>query len=237
VEGRSLRDAIRAADEVAFMEARSIYTNSAAVRDRLQRYNKRSADVLYPPLDHPEQFRCDGYGDTLVYVSRLALNKRQQLAIEAMAHTTTAVRMVVAGSPDGPDDESRLRRLIKRHGLEDRVELRSVYVSEQEKVELFAQCLAAVYCPLDEDSYGYPSLEAHQSRKAVISTTDAGGVTELVTDGYNGFLVPPTPRAMAERFDELFEDRVKAQRMGEAGLSRMHQLDISWDAVVGALLR
>jgi glycosyltransferase involved in cell wall biosynthesis len=236
VGGRALRDAIRATDEVAFSESRSIYANSDAMRDRLLRYNNRSSQVLYPPLDRPEEFRCESYGDSLVYISRLAGHKRQALAIEAMAHTTTPVRLVVAGPPDTRHDAPRLRGLITAQGLTHRVELRPGWITEDEKVRLYSECLAAVYCPFDEDSYGYPSLEAHQSRKAVVSTVDSGGVGELVMDGVNGYLVEPTPVAMAKRFDELFLDRALAQRMGEAGLRRIEELGISWDHVVARLL-
>jgi glycosyltransferase involved in cell wall biosynthesis len=234
--GRSLRDAIRAADEVAFAESRWIFANSGVMRDRLRRYNQRSAEVLYPPLDHPESFRCDSYGDSIVYVSRLAIHKRQSLAIEAMMHTTTPVRLIVAGPPDRPEDGPRLGDLIRARGLEHKVELIPRWITEDEKVRLYAECLAAVYCPFDEDSYGYPTLEASQSRKPVVSTTDAGGVAELVADGVNGFLVEPNPLAMARRFDELYEDPAAAQRMGEAGFRRIEQLGISWDNVVSRLL-
>ena len=84
-----------------------------------------------------------------------------------------------------------MRHLVQSSSLEDRVTLRVGWLPEEDKVDLFASCLAAVYCPFDEDSYGYPSLEAHQSNKAVVSCTDAGGVSELVVDGLNGFLVEP----------------------------------------------
>jgi glycosyltransferase involved in cell wall biosynthesis len=235
-EGRSTRDAIRAADEVAFDEAHAIYTNSRVVSDRLRLYNGRDSEVLYPPLDHPEHFRCDEYGDTIAYVSRIAGHKRQTLAVEAMALTRTPVKLVVAGPPDTPDETKRLQRMVADLGLGGRVQIRSGWISESDKADLFARCLAAVYCPFDEDSYGYPSLEAHQSGKAVVSTTDAGGVGELVRDGENGFLTAPTPGAMALRFDELYEDRALAQRMGEAGGRRMLELGISWDYVIDRLL-
>jgi glycosyltransferase involved in cell wall biosynthesis len=235
-EGRALRDAIRAADGVAFEEALSIFANSAVVKDRLMTFNERSAEVLYPPLDRPDQFRCDGYGDEIVYVSRLTAHKRQWLAIEAMAHTRTPVRLVVAGAPDSPADAERLKDLVRVRGLQARVDVRTGWLSEQDKVSLFGSCLAAVYCPFDEDSYGYPSLEAHQSRKAVISTTDSGGVGELVVDGTNGFLCEPTPKALAARFDELYEDRTRAAAMGTAGFERIAELGINWDHVIGRLL-
>ena len=66
--------------------------------------------------------------------------------------------------------------------------------------------------------------------------TDAGGVGELVVDGLNGFLVDPSPTAMASRFDELYEDRDMAARMGQAGKQRMTALGISWDHVIARLL-
>lgn len=235
--GRALRDAIRSTDEVAFAESRAIFTNSAVVRDRVRAFNHRDPAVLYPPLDHPEHFRCDEYGDSILYVSRLTSHKRQDLAIEAMNFTQTDVKLIVAGPPDSPFEEERLRQLIRNSNLEDRVSLRSEWLEESDKADLFASCLAAVYCPFDEDSYGYPSLEAHQSLKAVVSCTDSGGVSELVIDGENGFLVEPNPAAMAARFDQLFEDRSLAERMGRAGQARMAALGISWDYVIERLLR
>ena len=234
--GRAYRQAFRDADDVAFAEARALFTNSAVVRDRVRRYNAVDAEVLYPPLDHPEHFRCDGYGDSVVYVSRLTSHKRQALAIEAMRHTRTPVKLVVAGPPDSPHEEQRLRHLVQSSSLDDKVTLRIGWLPEEDKVDLFASCLAAVYCPFDEDSYGYPSLEAHQSRKAVVSCTDAGGVSELVTDGVNGFLAEPTAQALAARFDELYEDRALAEAMGAAGAQRMQDLGISWDHVIGRML-
>ena len=234
--GRSLRDTIRAADGVAFRESRSIFTNSRSVKERLLRFNGVQSEVLYPPLDDPERFHCDSYGDFVVYISRLADHKRQALVIDAMNYTKTPVKLVIAGEPASNGEADRLRSHIKMRGLQHTVDLRVGWLSEEDKVELLSQCLAAVYCPFDEDSYGYPSLEAHQSSKAVISTTDAGGVAELVTDSQNGYLCDPTPTALASRFDELFEDKVKAQKMGETGLRRLSELGIGWDSVIEGLL-
>jgi glycosyltransferase involved in cell wall biosynthesis len=235
--GRAVRAAIRDADELAFDEARAIYTNSQEVSDRLMTYNGRSSEVLYPPLDDPGSFRCDEYGDSIVYVSRLTGHKRQALAIEAMRHVTTGVQLIVAGAPDRPEDEQLLRSLISMWELEDKVELRAGWISEDEKIELLARALAAVYVPFDEDSYGYASLEAHQSGKAVVSTIDSGGVRELVVDGCNGFLAESTPPALAACFDRLYDDRQLAERMGIAGRKRIAELGIDWDHVISRLLR
>ena len=234
--GREMRDAIRAADDVAFDEANAIYSNSKVVADRLRDFNGVHAEVLYPPLDNPEQFYCDGYGDDIVYVSRIQHHKRQWLAVEAMRYTTTPVRLVLAGAAGSAYEASQVWGRIREYGLEDKVVVKAEWVAEDEKARLIAGCLATVYCPFEEDSYGYASLESQQSSKAVVTTTDAGGVLELIEHGTNGLVCAPTPQALAARFDELYEDRRLAQRLGTAATARIAELQISWDHVIGRLL-
>ena len=237
-EGLRCREAIVRADNVAFAEARKIYCNSQVVADRLARFNRVQAEVLYPPLFRPERYRTGHLGDYLLYVSRLTHHKRQWLALEALRHTQTPVRLVLVGRPD-PDAEpyaAELRSLVQRYRLSDRVVLIDRWIPEEEKITLFADCLAAVYMPLDEDSYGYPSLEAHHAGKAVLTTADSGGTRELILDGVNGFMTAPDPEAIAGAMDRLYADRSMAQRMGEAGHQRIAELRITWDRVVEKLL-
>ena len=113
--------------------------------------------------------------------------------------------------------------------LEDR------WISEEEKVERLATALAVAYVPDDEDSYGYPSLEAAHARKAVLTASDLGGVLELVSHGYNGIVAPPDPRSLAQAMDQLYRDRVLATRMGAANERRLAELRIDWANVVDAL--
>ena len=128
-----------------------------------------------------------------------------------------------------------MRAFVVKHGLEDRVELEFGWLPESEKVEYLAQCLAVVYLPVDEDSYGYPSLEASHSAKAVITVSDAGGALEFVENGVSGFVTEPDPVDLARAFDMLFEDRALAERMGAASATRRDELGINWDHVVAEL--
>jgi glycosyltransferase involved in cell wall biosynthesis len=235
-EGRTVREMLRHADNVALGEARRLYTNSQVVGDRLRRFNDMESEVLYPPVSHPERFRTDGYGDFIFYASRVNEHKRQSLAVEALTHTTTPVRLVLAGQFDDPHYGPTLEKLAREAGVIDRLTILGRWISEEEKIALLADCLAAAYLPYDEDSYGFPSLEAHHARKAVITTTDGGGTLELVSDGINGFVAKPDPVALAACFDQLWEDRNAAQRMGEAGERRVHELGIDWHRTVERLL-
>jgi glycosyltransferase involved in cell wall biosynthesis len=237
-EGNAYRDAIIHADNVALQESEKIFSNSRIVACRLKRFNQVDAQVLYPPLWKPERFRNGTYGDYVVYVSRITDHKRQMLAVEALGHTKTPVRLLLAGAPD-PESQpylEQIRERVRQEKLEERITIIPQWVSDEEKIDLFAGCLAAIYVPFDEDSYGYPSLEAHHSGKAVITASDSGGTQELIMDGENGFVTAPEPAAIANAMDCLYSDRQLAERMGAAGRKRISQLGISWDTVVNNLL-
>lgn len=235
-EGRSYREFIVKSDHLAFSESRQIYTNSAVVAKRLAQYNGVSAEVLYPPVFRPERYKCHEYGDSILYMSRIANPKRQYLAVEAMRFTRTPVRLTIVGKGDDADSERAVREAIERHGVQNKVVVRCDWISEEEKIEYFARCLAVIYIPFDEDSYGYPSLEAHHAGKCVISTKDAGGTAELIIDGQNGFLAEPNPQEIANLMDRLYLNRSLAKQMGRAGIERIHELGISWDRIVEKLL-
>ncbi len=237
-EDEARRQAILSADSIGLRESSRIFCSSVVAKNRLTGFHAREAEVLYPPLLREDQFHCAGYGDYLLYFSRLTRRKRQWLAIESLRYTKTPVSLVIAGAsgPDGEPYVAELRNLIHRYHLNDRVTLLPGWVPDDRKLELFSGCLAGLYFPLDDDSYGYSSLEAHASRKAVLTTTDAGGACELIADGLNGLVRPPDPPAIAEAMDFLYTNRPAAQQMGAAGNARMKELGMNWDHVVARLL-
>jgi glycosyltransferase involved in cell wall biosynthesis len=237
-EGMRIRDSIRAADRLGLGESHRVFSNSRVVASRLQQFNGIKAEVLYPPLPNAARYHRAGYNDTILYLNRLVHHKRQWLAIEAMRYVKSGVRLLIAGKAD-PDTAAYvtgLHEMVQRYGLKDRVSIFDDWVDEDRKVRLFSECLAAAYFPLDEDSYGYPSLEAHRSGKAVLTTSDAGGTLELITDGCNGLVVSPEPQALAAAMDRLFEDRERTRAMGEAGDGRMGELGIAWPHVIERML-
>ena len=235
-EGRAHRDLLFSADMLAFREARRIFTNSRVVSNRLMHFNNVASEVLYPPLMRPERYGCRTYGDAIVYVSRVMHHKRQNLAVESMRYTRTPVKLILAGQAGGDGVRQMILSLIDTYDLHDKVCFQDEWVSEELKHELMADCLACIYIPFDEDSYGYPTLEAFHSQKPVITTTDAGGTLEIIEDGVNGFVTLPSPQAIAEAMDTLYRDRERAQELGLAGRRRLDELGIGWDHVVEKLL-
>ena len=237
VEAGAYREALRRIDNQGLSESRGLFANSRVVSDRIRDYNGLEAEPLLPPLGGDlSRFRTDGYGDFIFYPSRLTPIKRQLLAVHAMRHTTTGVRLLIAGKPEVAGYEKEIRDFVREHNLEDRVELRLSWIDEQEKADLYARCLALAYLPVDEDSYGYPSLEASHSRKPIVTLQDSGGALEFVRDGKEGFVTEPKARDLARAFDRLFEDRAEAERMGQQSYDRRAELDISWPHVISRLL-
>ena len=140
-----------------------------------------------------------------------------------------------AGEADSPRELAACVEAIRQLKVEDRVEWLG-WISEEQKRELYANCLGVVFPPADED-YGYITLEAMLSSKPVITCSDSGGPLEFVVDRQTGLVAEPTPESVAQAMDTLWADRRCAARMGEAGRVRYADLKISWDNVVEKLLR
>lgn len=233
---RSLRTALHQADAAALKESHRLFTNSQVVSNRLRKFNGIDSEVLYPPILNPGRFRCAVANDEIVYVSRIEHHKRQHLLLDALACTTTPVKARICGASSSSQYIAELQERIERYGLESRVVLEARWITEAEKVEILSNCLAAAYLPLDEDSYGYPSLEASHSQKPILTTTDSGGVLELVTDGENGYVAEPEPRALAAAMDQLYRDRAQTAKMGANAAARIPEMKISWSHVIARVL-
>lgn len=233
---RGIRDALHKADTAALRESRHIYTNSRVVSDRLLHYNQTESEVLYPPVFRPERFRTDGFNDEIVCICRVEHHKRQHLLIEALRYTRMPVRLRLCGTSSGTEYPDELKKTAVREGLQDRIVFDNRWISEDEKVALLSTCLGVAYLPLDEDSYGYPSIEASHAAKPILTTSDSGGVLELVQDGYNGLVAEPDPQAVAMAMDRLFMERAATEKMGRNAQARLDELNISWAHVVERLL-
>ena len=224
---RALRRKVQELDRVALGEATRLFAISGNVAGRLEASIGLDAEVL----PHPPQaleFHCSGYGDFVLSVNRLDRAKRIELLLEAAA-LDAGMEVVIAG--DGPDRE-RLERIARERGLDGRARFAG-RVSELELADLYARCLAVYYAPVDED-YGMVPLEAFLSEKPVLTTTDAGGPLEVVSDGKTGLVVSPEAAAIARAAGWLREHRDAAASYGRAG--REIASEVTWDRAIERLL-
>jgi glycosyltransferase involved in cell wall biosynthesis len=208
---------------------RKVFTLSRTVSARLQRWGGIRSEPLHPP---PPQrpYRCDGYGDYIFAVSRLAPLKRLSLLISALATSEAArVRCVIAGEGE---EYGALEQTIAARGLTSRVRLIG-RIDDKQLIDHLARCRAVCFTPFDED-YGFVTVEAFASRKPVITCTDSGGPAELVAHDVNGKVCPPRAEALAAALRELTDDVQTAERLGRAGLEQVSQM--TWGNAVRRLL-
>jgi glycosyltransferase involved in cell wall biosynthesis len=207
-----------------------LVAQSRTIQARLQRFGGIASGLLYPPP--PERpYRTDAYGDYVFAVSRLHPLKRLDLLVEAAALARSrSLSFKIAGEGE---EEPRLRERIRALGLDGQVELLGA-VSDAQLVEHYARCRAVYFAPWNED-YGFVTLEAFRSGKAVITTADSGGPAELVRHGENGLVAAPAAEAVAAQLDALGGDRGLAERLGQA--ARRDAEAHRWDRAVAELLK
>ena len=204
-----------------------LFVQSRTVQDRIAGW-RLSSTVLYPPAPQ-RPYRCDRYGDFIFMVSRLTPLKRTDLLLAALSTREGAgIKAVIAG--DGEERE-RLTALVAASQLSDRVSLVGT-ISQPELLHYLGHCRAVCFPPVGED-YGFVTVEAFASRKAVVTCSDSGGPAELVSDGVEGFVCDPTPQSVAIRLRQLLDDAPMAERMGHQAYLRGAQL--TWPETVSRL--
>jgi len=225
--GPFARDVVRFLDGLALSPGRiAQYTAiSRTVRDRADYFPLNvEVGVAYPPP------RLEGYfsrgDDYLFTTSRLDGPKRIGLLIEAMHYVESDIQLLIGGT--GPDEE-RLKQLAAG---DPRIVFLG-YLNDAQLLQHYADALAVPFVPYDED-YGLITIEAMKSAKPVITTTDAGGVTEFVINGETGLVVPPDPKDLAHAIDYLCTHRGEAARMGKCAKKTV--ADITWHKVAERLI-
>ena len=226
-EERAARRAVQRLDRLALGEARKLFATSRNVAERLERATGLRAEVMpHPPQELP--YRTESYDDFVLSVGRLDRAKRHELLLEALA-ADASLRCVIVG--DGPDRE-RLEEVAHRHRLDGRAQFAG-RVDEQELADLYARCLAVYYAPVDED-FGMVPYEAFLAEKPVVTTTDAGGPLEIVTDRRTGIVCEPRAADLAAACSWLRTHVDEAKEWGRAGKEIARR--VSWDQTIQRLL-
>jgi glycosyltransferase involved in cell wall biosynthesis len=184
--------------------------------------------VLHPPAPQ-RPYRCDGYDGPFLFISRLEPLKRADVALRALAVADRRATLDIVG--DGAERPA-LQKLAADLGVGTRVTFAG-RVSDDDMLTRLARCRAVVFPPLQED-FGFVTLEAFASRKAVITCHDSGGPAELVRDRANGFVCDPTPESIAAAMTTLLDDSALARTLGAAAFETGSAL--TWPETVRQLV-
>ena len=169
--------------------------NSEETRKRIQKFYRRDAIVIYPPVYIPDKLEVSSNNlrsNYYITVSRLARSKHVDILIKAANKMKFNLKVIGTGR-----DEKVLKSLagptVEFLGNVSDVQLQKIY--EGAKAFLFAS--------VDEE-FGIAPVEAMGYGLPVIAYK-SGGLPETVIDGNNGYLYTDlTPDSLIEKI-QLFE--------------------------------
>ena len=213
--------------------ARVIVTETDyAARFLRERFPQRADSVhrIYNGLDLAEFERAD-FSSTpplIIAVGRLIAKKGFAELIRAcalLAERGKLFRCEIIG--EGPL-ENELRAQIAQLNLQNRFVLSGAKPQREVRQHLAAASVFVLPSVLDPeggmDNLPTVIMEAMATGLPVISTNIAG-IPEMVVQNETGFLVQPAdPIALAKAIEDVIDDRLLAQRLGEAGHQRAQEL-------------
>lgn len=186
---------VRLWDREASFRVDKFICNSKFVANRIRKYYKRNAEVIYPPVDVKRFSLAVGQSkDYFLIVGRLLPYKRFDIAIKAFNELEIPLKII----GDGPERKS-LEKLAKWN-----IEFLGE-VSNNNLKEYYHNCQALIF-PQEED-FGIVALEAMACGKPVIAYR-GGGALESVKEGETGiFFDQQSPGALIEAIKNFKSDK------------------------------
>lgn len=218
--------ALRAALVAPLLLADTTVVNSGAsvrsIRDALPSAVRRATVVYNGIPDAPETPSlpdpvAPGTPARLVQVGRLSPRKGTDVALEALAELTRRgreVRLDVYGTVfEGYEwFEDQLRTRASRDDLRDRV----TFAGYVHPTWAALDAATVVLVPSRTEPFGNTAVEAQLAERPVVVSA-VQGLTEIVSDGQTGLLVPPEdPMALADAVERLLDDPAFAARLASA---------------------
>ncbi len=174
--------------------------NSRFVAQRIEKYYRRAAHVIHPPVDVARFAVAGEIGDSYLCAGQITPYKKIEVAVEAFSRSGKP--LVVAGGGAGKALRAAAAPNVRFLGV----------VDDATMAGWLARCRALVF-PGVED-FGIVPLEAMASGRPVIAYA-RGGAVETVVDGVTGvFFDEQTPEAVMAAVDRFeasagtFEPRV-----------------------------
>lgn len=160
-----------------------------------------------------------GQGSHLLFVGRLVAEKGLPILIDALSRLRIrrpGIRLTIVGAGrEGQDIQAR----AQAKGLGDHVRFTGYQPPEQ--VGEWLRTADVFVLPSLAEGVPVVVMEAMASGVPVVATR-VGGLSELVEDGVNGYLVPAAaPGALADRIESLLDDPELRNRFGRAGRAKV----------------
>jgi len=154
----------------------------------------------------------------VLFVGNITPRKGVDTLIDGLAAADGDAELTVVGKPVDEEYVARCHDRVADHGLERRVEFTGGIDDASLAAAFREHHLLAV--PSRYEGYGIAYLEGMGFGLPAVASR-AGGATDIVSDGTNGFLVKPgDAAAVADAITSLAADRERLATMGQAARRR-----------------
>jgi D-inositol-3-phosphate glycosyltransferase len=157
--------------------------------------------------------------------------KGLDILLEAMADPRVAalpVKLLIAG--EFYEDAAPYEALIQQHNLENRLVRATDFIPNERVADYFSAADLVIQPYKHATQSGVSQVAYHFGRPMLV--TDVGGLAELIPAGVVGYVVPPTPLAIAEALVDFYtNDREEAFAAGV----RQERTKFSWEVMIAAL--
>ncbi|MDR2905020.1 MAG: glycosyltransferase family 4 protein [Helicobacteraceae bacterium] len=151
--------------------------------------------------------------------ARLAGEKRVDYLIEVLAEILLKnenVKLVIAGRGE---DENKLKELAEKLDVKDKV----IFAGFTSEPKLFAAIYDICYLVSASEGLPFGIVEYMSAGKPTIAS-DVGGISEVIEDGVNGFLINPRDKkALIDRTNSLLEDDNLRAKIGENAYKKFNE--------------
>jgi glycosyltransferase involved in cell wall biosynthesis len=224
----------------ALPHARLVQAVCHSLAERARLFGARETVVVpngvdtakFKPADRAavrRQLGCETSGKLVVCAARLNPEKCHEVLVRSIAELRrrqVPVRLLLIGT--GPLKDA-LQQQVHELGLDGQVQ----FLGYQPHDKLAQYLAAGDVFALASVAEGLPVsvLEAMACGTAVVATR-VDGTPDIITDGANGFLVPPRDgAALTARLEQALSDDTLRQRLADAGLQRIRE-KFSWEKVL-----
>jgi glycosyltransferase involved in cell wall biosynthesis len=155
----------------------------------------------------------------ILFVGQVIRGKGVDVLLQALAKVQVPFEASIVGEGN---HRAHCERLCARLGLADRVRFHG-FVPREEINQFYLESSLLAVSSIWPEPFGLVGQEA-MSHGLPIVGFDAGGISEWLLDGENGFLVPwkDTDR-FAARIEQLLRDKELARRLGRRGRELVSQ--------------
>jgi glycosyltransferase involved in cell wall biosynthesis len=200
---------MRGLDQQAVQKIDKLVCNSKNVQRRIKKYYKRDAEIVGVPIN-VKKFKCREPEDFFISVQRIEPEKRVELQIDAFRRLPNE-RLIVVGAT-AKQSMLYLERL--KRSAPNNVTFAGL-ISDEELVDLYSRCRAAIQTSIDED-FGEVPVEAMASGRPCLAVNE-GGFKESIIHGKTGLLInPPYTENLVKAIKNLdkynFDPRVCMER-------------------------